>query len=142
MLNDLLNNDTTTSVEILDVVKLASYSKTNSKEVVDSNTNLDKSINKFLKIMFKNIVKVNESELDELLEERTKLERIFTRHGIDEVKCCVTFTAYGDKDINTTEEVVIKRFGPRHTSKKLAVDIFGMLINIKTKITLSQLSES
>lgn len=142
MLNDLLNNDTTTSVEILDVVKLASYSKTNSKEVVDSNTNLDKSINKFLKIMFKNIVKVNESELDELLEERTKLERIFTRHGIDEVKCCVTFTAYGDKDINTTEEVIIKRFGPRHTSKKLAVDIFGMLINIKTKIVLSQLSES
>lgn len=142
MLNDLLNNDTTTSVEILDVVKLASYSKTNSKEVVDSNTNLDKSINKFLEIMFKNIVKVNESELDELLEERTKLERIFTRHGIDEVKCCVTFTAYGDKDINTTEEVVIKRFGPRHTSKKLAVDIFGMLINIKTKIALSQLSES
>lgn len=142
MLNDLLNNDTTKSVEILDVVKLASYSKTNSKEVVDSNTNLDKSINKFLKIMFKNIVKVNESELDELLEERTKLERIFTRHGIDEVKCCVTFTAYGDKDINTTEEVVIKRFGPKHTSKKLAVDIFGMLINIKTKIVLSQLSES
>lgn len=142
MLNDLLNNDTTTSVEILDVVKLASYIKTNSKEVVEHNTNLDKSINKFLKIMFKNIVKVNESELDELLEERTKLERIFTRHGIDEVKCCVTFTAYGDKDINTTEEVVIKRFGPRHTSKKLAVDIFGMLINIKTKITLSQLSES
>lgn len=142
MLNDLLNNDTTTSVEILDVVKLASYIKTNSKEVVEHNTNLDKSINKFLKIMFKNIVKVNESELDELLEERTKLERIFTRHGIDEVKCCVTFTAYGDKDINTTEEVIIKRFGPRHTSKKLAVDIFGMLINIKTKITLSQLSES
>ena len=142
MLNDLLNNNTTTSVEILDVVKLASYIKTNSKEVVEHNTNLDKSINKFLKIMFKNIVKVNESELDELLEERTKLERIFTRHGIDEVKCCVTFTAYGDKDINTTEEVVIKRFGPRHTSKKLAVDIFGMLINIKTKITLSQLSES
>lgn len=142
MLNDLLNNDTTTSVEILDVVKLASYIKTNSKEIVEHNTNLDKSINKFLKIMFKNIVKVNESELDELLEERTKLERIFTRHGIDEVKCCVTFTAYGDKDINTTEEVVIKRFGPRHTSKKLAVDIFGMLINIKTKITLSQLSES
>lgn len=142
MLNDLLNNDTTTSVEILDVVKMASYIKTNSKEVVEHNTNLDKSINKFLKIMFKNIVKVNESELDELLEERTKLERIFTRHGIDEVKCCVTFTAYGDKDINTTEEVVIKRFGPRHTSKKLAVDIFGMLINIKTKITLSQLSES
>lgn len=142
MLNDLLNNDTTTSVEILDVVKLASYIKTNSKEVVEHNTNLDKSINKFLKIMFKNIVKVNESELDELLEERTKLERIFTRHGIDEVKCCVTFTAYGDKDINTTEEVVIKRFGPRHTSKKLAVDIFGMLINIKTKIVLSQLSES
>lgn len=142
MLNDLLNNDTTKSVEILDVVKLASYSKTNSKEVVDSNTNLDKSINKFLKIMFKNIVKVNESELDELLEERTKLERIFTRHGIDEVKCCVTFTAYGDKDISTSEEVVIKRFGPRHTSKKLAIDIFGMLINIKTKIALSQLSES
>ena len=142
MLNDLLNNDTTTSVEILDVVKLASYIKTNSKEVVEHNTNLDKSINKFLKIMFKNIVKVNESELDELLEERTKLERIFTRHGIDEVKCCVTFTAYGDKDINTTEEVVIKRFGPKHTSKKLAVDIFGMLINIKTKIVLSQLSES
>lgn len=142
MLNDLLNNDTTTSVEILDVVKLASYIKTNSKEVVEHNTNLDKSINKFLKIMFKNIVKVNESELDELLEERTKLERIFTRHGIDEVKCCVTFTAYGDKDINTIEEVVIKRFGPRHTSKKLAVDIFGMLINIKTKIVLSQLSES
>lgn len=142
MLNDLLNNDTTTSVEILDVVKLASYSKTNSKEVVGSNTNLDKSINKFLEIMFKNIVKVNESELDELLEERTKLERIFTRHGIDEVKCCVTFTAYSDKDINTTEEVVIKRFGPRHTSKKLAIDIFGMLVNIKTKITLSRLSES
>ncbi len=142
MLNDLLNNDTTTSVEILDVVKLASYIKTNSKEVVEHNTNLDKSINKFLKIMFKNIVKVNESELDELLEERTKLERIFTRHGIDEVKCCVTFTAYGDKDINTTEEVIIKRFGPRHTSKKLAVDIFGMLINIKTKIVLSQLSGS
>lgn len=142
MLNDLLNNDTTTSVEILDVVKLASYSKTNSKEVVGSNTNLDKSINKFLEIMFKNIAKVDESELDELLEERTKLERIFTRHGIDEVKCCVTFTAYGDKDINTTEEVIIKRFGPRHTNKKLAVDIFGMLINIKTKIVLSQLSES
>lgn len=142
MLNDLLNNDTTTSVEILDVVKLASYIKTNSKEVVEHNTNLDKSINKFLEIMFKNIAKVNESELDELLEERTKLERIFTRHGIDEVKCCVTFTAYGDKDINTTEEVIIKRFGPRHTNKKLAVDIFGMLINIKTKIVLSQLSES
>lgn len=142
MLNNLLNNDTTTSVEILDVVKLASYSKTNSKEVVGSNTNLDKSINKFLEIMFKNIVKVNESELDELLEERTKLERIFTRHGIDEVKCCVTFTAHSDKDINTTEEVVIKRFGPRHTSKKLAIDIFGMLVNIKTKITLSRLSES
>lgn len=142
MLNDLLNNDTTTSVEILDVVKLASYIKTNSKEVVEHNTNLDKSINKFLEIMFKNIAKVDESELDELLEERTKLERIFTRHGIDEVKCCVTFTAYGDKDINTTEEVIIKRFGPRHTNKKLAVDIFGMLINIKTKIVLSQLSES
>lgn len=142
MLNDLLNNDTTTSVEILDVVKLASYIKTNSKEVVEHNTNLDKSINKFLEIMFKNIAKVNESELDELLEERTKLERIFTRHGIDEVKCCVTFTAHGDKEINTTEEVIIKRFGPRHTNKKLAVDIFGMLINIKTKIVLSQLSES
>lgn len=141
MLNDLLNNDTTTSVEILDVVKLASYIKTNSKEVVEHNTNLDKSINKFLKIMFKNIVKVNESELDELLEERTKLERIFTRHGIDEVKCCVTFIARGDKDISTSEEVIIKRFGPRHTDKKLAVDIFGMLVGIKTKIVLTQLSD-
>lgn len=142
MLNDLLNNDTTTDVKILDVVKLASYSKTNSKEVVGSNTNLDKSINKFLEIMFKNIAKVDENELDELLEERSKLERIFTRHGIDEVKCCVTFTAYSDVDITTTEEINIKRFGPRHTDKKLAIDIFGMLVNIKTKITLSRLSES
>ncbi len=142
MLNDLLNNDTTTDVKILDVVKLASYSKTNSKEVVGPNTNLDKSINKFLEIMFKNIAKVNENELDELLEERSKLERIFTRHGIDEVKCCVTFTACGDVDISTTEEINIKRFGPRHTDKKLAIDIFGMLVNIKTKITLSRLSES
>lgn len=142
MLNDLLNNDTTTSVEILDVVKLASYSKKNLKEVVEPNSNLDKSINKFIEIMFKNITKVNENELDELLDVRTKLERIFTRHGIDEVKCCITFIAHGDKDINTSEEVVIKRFGRRHTSKKLAIDIFGMLINIKTKIALSQLSES
>jgi|GEM_PF-5819542 hypothetical protein len=142
MLNDLLNNDTTTSVEILDVVKLASYSKKNLKEVVEPNSNLDKSINKFIEIMFKNITKVNENELDELLDVRTKLERIFTRHGIDEVKCCITFIAHGDKDINTSEEVVIKRFSRRHTSKKLAIDIFGMLINIKTKIALSQLSES
>lgn len=142
MLNDLLNNDTTTSVEILDVVKLASYSKKNLKEVVEPNSNLDKSINKFIEIMFKNITKVNENELDELLDVRTKLERIFTRHGIDEVKCCITFIAHGDKDINTSEEVNIKRFGRRHTSKKLAIDIFGMLINIKTKIALSQLSES
>lgn len=142
MLNDLLNNDTTTSVEILDVVKLASYIKTNSKEVVEHNTNLDKSINKFLEIMFKNITKVDEKELDELLNTRVKLERIFTRHGIDEIKCCVTFIARGDKDINTTEEVIIKRFGPRHTDKKLAVDIFGMLVGIKTKIVLAQLSES
>lgn len=142
MLNDLLNNDTTTSVEILDVVKFASYCKKNLKEVVEPNSNLDKSINKFIEIMFKNITKVKENELDELLDVRTKLERIFTRHGIDEVKCCITFIAHGYKDINTSEEVIIKRFGPRHTDKKLAIDIFGMLINIKTKITLSQLSES
>jgi len=142
MLNDLLNNDTTTSVEILDVVKFASYCKKNLKEVVVPNSNLDKSINKFIEIMFKNITKVNENELDELLDVRTKLERIFTRHGIDEVKCCVTFIAHGDKDITITDEIAIKRFGRRHTSKKLAIDIFGMLINIKTKIALSQLSES
>lgn len=142
MLNDLLNNDTTTSVEILDVVKLASYSKKNLKEVVEPNSNLDKSINKFIEIMFKNITKVNENELDELLDVRTKLERIFTRHGIDEVKCCITFIVHCDKDINISEEVIIKRFGRRYTSKKLAIDIFGMLINIKTKIALSQLSES
>lgn len=142
MLNDLLNNDTTTSVEVLDVVKLASYCKKNLKEVVEPNSNLDKSINKFIEIMFKNITKVDEKELDELLNTRVKLERIFTRHGIDEVKCCVTFIARGDKDISTSEEVVIKRFGPRHTDKKLAVDIFGMLVGIKTKIVLAQLSES
>lgn len=142
MLNDLLNNDTTTSVEILDVVKLASYSKKNLKEVVEPNSNLDKSINKFIEVMFKNITKVNENELDELLDVRTKLERIFTRHGIDEVKCCITFIAHGDKDITITDEIAIKRFGPKHTDKKLAVDIFGMLVGIKTKIVLTQLSES
>lgn len=142
MLNDLLNNDTTTSVEILDVVKLASYCKKNLKEVVEPNSNLDKSINKFIEIMFKNITKVNENELDELLDVRTKLERIFTRHGIDEVKCCVTFIAHGDKDITITDEIAIKRFGPKHTDKKLAVDIFGMLVGIKTKIVLTQLAES
>nr|DAS30779.1 MAG TPA: hypothetical protein [Caudoviricetes sp.] len=142
MLNDLLNNDTTTSVEILDVVKLASYCKKNLKEVVESNSNLDKSINKFIEVMFKNITKVNENELDELLDVRTKLERIFTRHGIDEVKCCITFIAHGDKDITITDEIAIKRFGPKHTDKKLAVDIFGILVGIKTKIVLTQLSES
>lgn len=142
MLNDLLNNDTTTSVEILDVVKFASYCKKNLKEVVEPNSNLDKSINKFIEIMFKNITKVNENELDELLDVRTKLERIFTRHGIDEVKCCVTFIAHGDKDITITDEIAIKRFGPKHTDKKLAVDIFGMLVGIKTKIVLTQLAES
>lgn len=142
MLNDLLNNDTTTSVEILDVVKFASYCKKNLKEVVEPNSNLDKSINKFIEIMFKNITKVNENELDELLDVRTKLERIFTRHGIDEVKCCVTFIAHGDKDITITDEIAIKRFGRRHTSKKLAIDIFGMLVGIKTKIVLTQLAES
>lgn len=142
MLNDLLNNDTTTSVEILDVVKLASYSKKNLKEVVESNSNLDKSINKFIEVMFKNITKVNENELDELLDVRTKLERIFTRHGIDEVKCCITFIAHGDKDITITDEIAIKRFGPKHTDKKLAIDIFGILVGIKTKIVLTQLSES
>lgn len=142
MLNDLLNNDTTTSVEILDVVKLASYCKKNLKEVVEPNSNLDKSINKFIEIMFKNITKVNENELDELLDVRTKLERIFTRHGIDEVKCCVTFIGHGDKDITITDEIAIKRFGRRHTSKKLAIDIFGMLVGIKTKIVLTQLVES
>lgn len=142
MLNDLLNNDTTTSVEILDVVKFASYCKKNLKEVVEPNSNLDKSINKFIEIMFKNITKVNENELDELLDVRTKLERIFTRHGIDEVKCCVTFIAHGDKDITITDEIAIKRFGPKHTDKKLAVDIFGMLVSIKTKIVLTQLAES
>lgn len=142
MLNDLLNNDTTTSVEILDVVKFASYCKKNLKEVVEPNSNLDKSINKFIEIMFKNITKVNENELDELLDVRTKLERIFTRHGIDEVKCCVTFIAHGDKDITITDEIAIKRFGRRHTSKKLAIDIFGMLVGIKTKIVITQLAES
>ena len=142
MLNDLLNNDTTTSVEILDVVKFASYCKKNLKEVVEPNPNLDKSINKFIEIMFKNITKVNENELDELLDVRTKLERIFTRHGIDEVKCCVTFIAHGDKDITITDEIAIKRFGPKRTDKKLAVDIFGMLVGIKTKIVLTQLAES
>lgn len=141
MLNDLLNNDTTTSVEVLDVVKLASYCKKNLKEVVEPNSNLDKSINKFIEIMFKNITKVDEKELDELLNTRVKLERIFTRHGIDEIKCCVTFIARGDKDISTSEEVIIKRFGPRHNDKKLAVDIFGMLVGIKTKIVLTQLSD-
>ena len=142
MLNEFLQNDTTTNIEITEVVKLASYRKKNLKEVVPPNSNLDKAINEFINTVFKNIVKVNNDELDELLETRTKLERIFTRHGIDEVKCCVTFIAHGDKDITITDEIAIKRFGPKHTDKKLAVDIFGMLVGIKTKIVLTQLSES